>query len=46
MSLIKTYLLQLERERDALMQPLSNKVYKALLKEWKTNHDSLSKPYH
>ena len=41
MSLIKTYLLQLERQRDALMQPLSKAAYEALLQEW---NDSLSKP--
>ena len=45
MSLIKRYLLQLQRERDIKgdMQPLSKEVYEALLREW---HDSLSKPYH
>ena len=43
MSLIKRYLLQLQRERDIKgdMQPLSKEVYEALLREW---HDSLSKP--
>tara|TARA_R100000008_G_C3448927_1_gene98314 strand:- start:164 stop:301 length:138 start_codon:yes stop_codon:yes gene_type:complete len=44
MSLIKTFLLQLERERDSLMKPISEEAYYALLKEWKANHDSLSKP--
>ncbi len=45
MSLIKNYLLQLQRERDIKgdMQPLSKEAYEALLREW---HDSLSKPYH
>ena len=45
MSLIKNYLLQLQRERDIKgdMQPLSKEVYEALLREW---NDSLSKPYH
>ncbi len=45
MSLIKNYLLQLQRERDIKgdMQPLSKEAYEALLREW---NDSLSKPYH
>ena len=41
MSLIKTYLLQLQREKDAKgdMQPLSKEAYEAILKEW---HDRFS----